>query len=129
MNKPTTIDELFPSPYLKHDDIGDQDMALTISNYDFEAIGVDQPEMKGVLYFEETDKKLVLNKTNAGTISEIYGKEITQWVGKPIALYKTEVSFAGRTVWGVRVRKNPPTKPQPAQVQQEAPQSPPNWVD
>ena len=129
MNKPQTVDELFPSPYLKHDDIGDQDLVLTISEYDFEAIGLDQPEMKGVLYFEETDKKLVLNKTNAETIGGIYGKEITQWVGKQIALYKTEVSFAGRTVWGVRVRLKPPTKPEQVQPELLDPPAPQNWVE
>ena len=112
-NKPKTYDELFPSPYLKHDDIGDVDMILTISSFDFEPIGEDN-EMKGCLYFnEEEDKKLVLNKTNARTISDIYGKRIEDWVGKRIALYKTEVPFAGKMVKAIRVRIDPPAE-QPA---------------
>jgi hypothetical protein len=85
--------------------------------------------MKGVLYFNETEKKLVLNATNAKTIGEIYGNKIPQWIGKPIALYKTEVSFAGRTVWGVRVRLKPPTNPEPVQPQLLDPPAPENWVE
>jgi hypothetical protein len=107
-NKPKTYDELFPSPYLKHDDLGSEDKILTISSFDFEPVGEDN-EMKGTLYFNEVeDKKLVLNKTNASTISDIYGKRIEDWVGKRIALYKTEVPFAGKMVIAIRVRIDPP---------------------
>jgi hypothetical protein len=129
MNKPQTVDELFPSPYLKHDDVGDQDLILTISKFDFEEIGIDQPEMKGVLYFEETDKKLVLNKTNASTIGDMYGNNINQWIGKQIAVYKTEVSFGSKMVMAIRVRIKPPKNEQPVQPELLDPPPPENWVE
>ena len=108
-NKPTTYDELFPSPYLKHDDLGEEDKILTISSFDFEPIG-EENEMKGCLYFSEVDKKLVLNKTNASTITDIYGRKFDGWTGKRIALYKTEVPFAGKMVKAIRVRIDPPAE-------------------
>ena len=119
-NKPKTYDELFPSPYLKHDDIGDGDKILTISQFDFEPIGEDN-EMKGCLYFNEVDKKLVLNKTNASTITDIYGKKLDGWTGKRIALYKTEVPFAGKMVKAIRVRIDPPVEQPSENSSQEQP--------
>ena len=124
-NIPKTYDELFPSPYLKHEDLGGEDRILTISKFDFEPVGEDN-EMKGCLYFNEVDKKLVLNKTNAGTISDIYSKKFDEWIGKRIALYKTEVQYAGKMVKAIRVRLDPPAE-QPAG---EQPQNQPSgWQE
>lgn len=97
------INEAFPSNYLKADvDVPyDGNLVLTIADCQLAEIGDDS---KPVLAFEEVDKGLVLNKTNANAIVEQYGAETDAWVGKKISLYAKEVEFQGKTVLGIRVR-------------------------
>lgn len=59
----------------------------------------------------EPKKPLVLNPTNRQTIIGMYGKFIEDWVGKPIALYKTDVAAFGGTTEGIRVRPTAPAMP------------------
>ena len=63
---------------------------------------------KPVFMFQETEKVLVLNKTNATIIAGLYGNNLSDWIDKKIALFVTEVSFQGRQVKGVRVRSRIP---------------------
>jgi len=51
---------------------------------------------------------VVLNKTNANTIANLYGPKISNWTGKKIALFTTEVSYQGATMLGIRIRLRPP---------------------
>lgn len=112
MTNITSLSDLFPSRYLKPADIGDTDLVLTIDRVEIESIGMgDQAETKPVIYFLETSKGLVLNKTNGNTIGQLYGPSLVNWSGKKIGLYKTEVSFQGTTYIGIRVRLRPPTRP------------------
>lgn len=100
-----TIGDLFPSPYLRTSDIGETDLVFTIKKVQIEPVGYgDQQEDKPVIYFHETDKKFVLNKTNANSIAHLYGENIVEWIGKRFTLYTTEVSFQGRSMLGIRVR-------------------------
>lgn len=55
------------------------------------------------LRFEGKEKGLVLNKTNAKSISYVYGPDTDDWVGKEILLYSTMVDFAGKDVPAIRV--------------------------
>jgi hypothetical protein len=105
------INQQFPSKYLKADtDIPDDgDLIVTIDTVQIETIGqgADQ-ENKPVVYFRETDKGLVLNKTNAQTIKGLFGFETDDWEGKRIALFGTEVDFAGKQTLAIRVRMKAP---------------------
>ena len=60
---------------------------------------------KPIVYFNETDKGLVLNKTNGRTIGLAHGNEMDGWVGKKITLFATTTeSFGKKDVPCVRVR-------------------------
>ena len=63
-----SISKLFPSKYLKGDDIEDGD-TVTITKVTVERVGIDQEE-KPVIHFEEKDKGVILNKTNAQAIAK-----------------------------------------------------------
>ena len=105
----TSVQDLFPSRFLKSQDIGDSDRVLTIDRVVIEDLGYgDMQDKKAVVYPVETDKGLVLNKTNAITIANMYGDDYSKWNGKRIALYTTEVSFQGNTMMGIRIRMRPP---------------------
>jgi len=99
------INNAFPSKWLKSGDITGDDLILTIREVRMENIGQgENTEVKPVVYFDETEKGLVLNKTNASTISQLHTPETNSWVGKRIALFSTEVDFAGKQTLALRVR-------------------------
>jgi GH25 family lysozyme M1 (1,4-beta-N-acetylmuramidase) len=64
-------------------------------------------EFKAVLYFEGTKKGMVLNKTNAKTISKVLKTPyIENWVGKKIVIYcNKNVKAFGKTTEGIRVKE------------------------
>lgn len=106
------INQSFESKYLKADgDLPEEgNLVLTMSHVDMEDVGAgDKQEMKPVLYFKDHKRSLVLNKTNASTITSLYGPETDEWAGKKIALFAQEVDFQGRQVLAIRVRMKKPT--------------------
>lgn len=104
------INNAFPSKYLKSGDIPeDADLILTIKEVVQETVGQgEEAESKPIVYFQEQEKGLVLNKTNATAIAGIYGPETNGWTGKRIALFATEVDFAGKQTLALRVRLKAP---------------------
>jgi hypothetical protein len=104
------INDMFPSKWLKASDIPeDGDLVLTISSVGREEIGQgDDTDLKPVVYFEETEKGLVLNKTNAETIVTLHGSETNAWEGRKVALFATEVDFRGKQTLAIRIRLRKP---------------------
>ena len=103
------VNDMFPSKYLKASDVGDTDLELTIIAVDEETIGQgSDAEIKSVVYFSETPKGMVLNKTNARAIASLYGDESDDWAGNKIRLYATEVDFKGEQMLALRVRLRAP---------------------
>src|SRR3990167_8635773 len=104
------MSQMFPSQYITAADVEDADVILTIKAVKIEQVGKsDDPQSKPVIHFDETEKTLTLNKTNAKTIEGIYGSETDLWIGKPISLFATETEFAGKPVLAVRIRIKAPT--------------------
>jgi hypothetical protein len=99
------ISDQFPSDYLRAVDLNGGEITAVMANIKMETIGDDT---KPVLYFEGHDKGMVLNKTNAGTISSLYGDDTDDWVGEAVTLFSAMVSFQGRNVPAIRVK--PPLK-------------------
>jgi hypothetical protein len=64
-------------------------------------------EPKPVLHFEGKDKGMVLNKTNANKIAEIFGDDTDSWAGGQIVYTKQWFPFQGNTVPAIRVRVAP----------------------
>lgn len=85
-----------------------QDASMTIANVAEETLN--DGSIKPVVYFLETEKGLILNKTNMKTIAGLHGKLMHKWPGKLISLFKEEVSFRGETMFGVRVRLEAPSQ-------------------
>lgn len=103
--------EMRESKFIKQDDIG-RGLLLTIQGckkYNVAAEGAD-PEFKWCLTFAEIAKPLVLNATNIQLIENITGSDDTDnWIGKQIVLYvDPTVTFGGKLVGGVRVRRPKP---------------------
>jgi hypothetical protein len=96
-----TIDEMFPSRFLKAADLPRKGLTLTIDAVELEQLG---DESKWILYFVEAGSKpLVLNKTNGLAISDAHGKRVAEWSGQKIHLRVEKVPFGGKRVDAIRV--------------------------
>jgi hypothetical protein len=98
--------ELCPPPHLEAADLGEENgdsLELTISKVGFDEVG-EEKVTKGVVYFEEFSRGLVLNRTNGKRIIAQLGNETDDWTGKRITLYRSETDFAGKTVPCIRVK-------------------------
>lgn len=102
--------DYFPSKYLKAVDLQGKKVTLTISSCALENVGL-PPEPKPVLYFRETQKCFVLNKTNYGLVSYVNGgdEESDNWGGLKISLVAEMKTFQGKPIMGISVR--PPDEP------------------
>jgi len=95
------MSEEFPSKYLKAADLQGREVRVTMANVEREKIGDDT---KPVLYFKGKDKGVVLNKTNAGTISDAYGDDTEDWYDQPLILFSVMVDFQGKVAPAIRCR-------------------------
>jgi hypothetical protein len=118
------LSDAFPSKYLKADvDVPDDgQLVVTIRDADFETVGQgDAAEQKLVLYFQETAKGLVLNKTNGTTIAGLLKSDDTDdWIGRKIALVSLDVQYGAEMTRGIRVSKRLP-RDNPSAVKPAAP--------
>jgi len=95
------IRDLFPSRYLKAEDLGAREVEVEITAVKVEDVN---NETKAVLYSNGSKKGLVLNKTNADVIAYSLGDDSDLWIGKKIVLFPTRTQFQGKLVPCVRVR-------------------------
>ena len=56
-----------------------------------------------MVYFQGHTKGMVLNKTNANNLSNLYGPESDGWIGKPMMLVSTFVDFQGQSTPALRL--------------------------
>jgi hypothetical protein len=116
------INELFPSKYLKGDDLGNNRVTVTISHLRIEEMGPER-DKNPVLYFVGKQKGMVLGKTNGTTIAGLYGNETDDWRGKSIILYTEMSTNFGKTSRVIRVAPSiPQPKVEPAQTVMSTPQ-------
>lgn len=92
----------FPSKYLRAADLQGRDVTVTIERVEMADIG--DGDEKPVIYFRGKEKGLVLNKTNAGSISDALGDETEDWTGAAIIIFPTKTDYQGKRVDAIRVR-------------------------
>lgn len=105
----TTIDDLFPSNYLKAADVAHEPI-VTISKVDREKMKSKEgkEELKPVIYFKEFEKGVVLNRTNATIIETLYGRDIDEWINARVQLYAPIVESFGERKPAIRIKEQKP---------------------
>ena len=99
------INQAFPSKYIKAADLQGKEYTLTVASVKIEDVGAEgSPEEKPVLYFAGRAKGVVLNRTNAETISHRYGDDTDDWINKEVIIYPDTVMFQGKLVDCIRMR-------------------------
>ncbi len=101
------IDTFFDDPYVRAGHLAGEVLPVTIKVVKAEAVGKDKAG-RPVVYFEEFEKGMVLNKTNTKRIVALYGSDVDKWPGKRIMLYPTETEFSGDMVECIRIKKEAP---------------------
>lgn len=114
------INEMKDSKFLRKEDVGAGVLATITGCVQKNTAMEGAPtENKWCLTFNELDKPLVLNMTNAHACAQVFGSDDTDdWIGKKIVLYTDpNVSYGGKIVGGIRMRKPknqaPPAPPKP----------------
>ncbi len=107
------IGELTNSKFLKQSDI-DSPKLWTISDVKKQNVAPENkdPEYKGVMFFEESEKGMVLNKVNLQRAQTTCKSDDTNdWIGQKIVVFvDEEVEYGGKQVGGLRLRAPKPTK-------------------
>jgi hypothetical protein len=101
------VKSMFPSKFVAAQDLCGQAVNVVMAGIKVEKVGSDD-EQRPVLYFQGMTKGMVLNRTNARRIEQLYGSETDAWLGKPITIYPSETDFAGETVPCIRIKAEPP---------------------
>lgn len=124
------IREMRESKFLKKEDCG-QGILLTIRSVTQENVAKEgaEQELKWCVHFDEAEKPMVINPTNAQLIAQIAKSEETDhWTGVKVVLYHDPaVSFGGKIIGGIRVRAprgraaQPQTAPKPVTKPAAAP--------
>lgn len=100
------VDLMFPSRYLRAADFEGKAVALTISEVvrDKVQMATGQKAEKYILRFQETDKELILNKTNAKAVAKVlHEPKAINWSGERIILKPTTCEAFGEIVDCIRV--------------------------
>ena len=103
------LSDIKSSKFLKKEDVGEGTL-VTIKEVHQENVAKEgaDPEMKFCLTFDQFEKPLVLNSTNAQIIAQLTEHEHDiekNWVGARVVLYNDpNVSYAGKLIGGIRVR-------------------------
>lgn len=102
------LTEMFPSNLLKAQDVTDAggEMELTIFDVEIKEFDGDggAKESKPIVVFVEDNKRMVLNKTNANRLAEMFGNDTDGWLKKKVILHVEQTDFQGKTVPSVRVK-------------------------
>lgn len=97
--------------YLNADMIGPSFWQMTIKAVHHLEVTSDRgTERKPVIDFEETDKPLILNVTNARAVARLYGADTDAWTGKAITVYTVEAKGKDGPQRRLRVKEPLPTR-------------------
>jgi hypothetical protein len=95
--------EVFPSKWLKADDLGENEPTVVISHVVMEDIN--DKEQKPVIYFQGKKKGMICNVTNWKRIAYIHKSDDSDdWTGKEITLYVELVDMQGKMTPALRVK-------------------------
>ncbi len=107
-------DLLHPSRFLKSAEFNGRDVTYTIAEVALEELERDDnsKETKGVIAFKETNKLLLLNRTNSTCLREMFGVETDTWKGKRVTFYPMPMTdpFTKKPITAIRLRGSPDIK-------------------
>lgn len=100
------LDDIYESKWMRANDLRDEPGTFTVDRVEVGEVGQGaEKKAQLIVTFQEFEKPLGLNKTNAGAISDVYGKDTDDWIGEKVVLFPTQVDYQGSLVDAIRVNK------------------------
>jgi hypothetical protein len=102
------FDQMKQSPLLCWFDTTMEGEEVTIKGYELIEIELKggDIEKKWIIYFAEKEKGMILNKTNRNVLSQAFGEEVNESIGKKIILYyRDDIEYQGKLTKGLRLRR------------------------
>jgi hypothetical protein len=97
--------EMIVSKFLRKEDVGDDDIAVTIKAVSLEDMPGDSGDKRWVLHFRELPKGMVMNSSTIKVCEKAFGTHTDNWTGGKVSLYvDPNVQFKGQVVGGLRLR-------------------------
>lgn len=101
---------LFPSNYIKSIDFQGKDRTVKITAVKAEVLESNKgKKMKPILSLEDSERKWVLNRSNAECLVAMFGRKTEGWIGKRVTLYPMPYSKS-KSGFAIRVRGSPDIK-------------------
>lgn len=102
---------LHPSRFLKSQEFNGKDVTYTIASIVLETLEdtSGSKKRKGLIGFAETEKLLVINRTNSECMKAMWGRETDNWLGKRVTLFPDPFKdqTTGEMTTAIRVRGSP----------------------
>jgi hypothetical protein len=100
------VSDLFPSRYLAASD-AIPPLTLTIARLTKEKMKNrdGDEEVKNVIFFADAEKGMVLNKTNAGILEQLFGSDTDGWMNQRVTLGTEEVEAFGKRQPALRFKQ------------------------
>lgn len=103
---------LFPGKYLKSAEFGQVKPTYTVKAITVEDLPDEKTggtRKRGIVAFQETEKALVLNRTNATALKAMFGAETNNWLGKRVCFFAAPFTdpFTGEQITAIRVVGSP----------------------
>jgi hypothetical protein len=101
-------DQLFPGRFMKSGEFNGREWTFTIKDIDLEEMEDRKGlKVKCIVSFNETKKQLVANRTNAECFKGMWGRKVSNWIGKRVTFYPATVEAFGAPTLAIRVRGSP----------------------
>lgn len=122
--------QMVESKFLKKEDLNyDTGNLVTVKSIDRQNVGLadGEEDLKWCMHFNEFPKPMVLNSTNIQLATKALSTDETDdWIGRKLVIYVDDnVSFGGKLVGGIRIRKPRGQAVRPQQEQAQRPQQRP----
>lgn len=106
--KELTYESAFPGRFLKAALFEGRQVTLTIEKAYMEELESEKGKEKKLIFaFAGKTMELVVNKTNALCMKEMFGNKVASWVGKRVTFYPTDTNFGPKKVDCIRIFGSP----------------------
>lgn len=105
MARGLTYEDLTRGEYIDATEFNGKPVTLTVKDVDRKALADMHggTANKAVMWFEETDRQIVLNKTNLQLIKAMFGRLVDDWFGKRITFFPAK-DDSGKSESGLAIR-------------------------
>jgi hypothetical protein len=108
LRKPVSFDELYPGRFLKAADLRGKHVTVRIADIALEELeGEKGAKVSGIIFLHGTDKQIVLNRTNGYCLKAMFGKTLSDWIGKRVTIKPDTTKLGRDTVDCIRIHGSP----------------------